>query len=78
MFYTRTLADLYLRQGYLSEAEKAFGVLLEKEPGHPGYLSSLTLIAQRRHEEKKQALVDLVRTWASLLHKASPCSDLEA
>lgn len=65
-FYTQKLANLYLEQGYLDDAEKAFGALAEKEPECEVYRVSLALIARQK---KKRDLVGLVRVWADLLRR---------
>jgi uncharacterized protein HemY len=72
VFVTKTLGDLYLKQGYYQDAEKVFKTLLVKEPGRSDYLSALALCEKNMKIEenvKSGDLVDLVRCWAGLLHE---------
>lgn len=69
IFYTRTLADLYWRQGHLSDAEKAYRALIQQEPDHGDYRFSLDIIVQQRRDKKKNDLAHLMRTWAYLLRQ---------
>ena len=49
---TTTLGELYLRQGYLDDAETEFRRVLEGRPGDPGARAGLTEIARRRAVEE--------------------------
>lgn len=72
VFFTKTLGDLYLKQGYYQDAEKVFKTLLVKEPGRGDYLSALALCEKKMKIEenvKSVDLIDLVRCWAGLLHE---------
>lgn len=74
VFFTKTLGDLYLKQGYYQDAEKVFKTLLVKEPGRGDYLSALALCEKKMKIEenvKSGDLVDLIRCWAGLLHEES-------
>lgn len=66
VFYTRKLADLYLEQGYLDDAEMAFRELSGKEPDCDAYRSALNRISRLK---KKRDLVAQVRIWADLLRR---------
>jgi tetratricopeptide (TPR) repeat protein len=72
IFFTKTLGDFYLKQGYYQDAEKVFKTLLAKEPGRSDYLSALTLCEKNLKIEENLAsgdLNDLVRCWAGLLNE---------
>ncbi|HSM50369.1 MAG TPA: tetratricopeptide repeat protein [Thermoanaerobaculia bacterium] len=45
---TTTLAELYLQQGHLAEAEAAFATVLARRPGDPAAEAGLVRIAERR------------------------------
>ncbi|GAB6094627.1 hypothetical protein JCM14469_08790 [Desulfatiferula olefinivorans] len=68
-FYTRTLADLYLAQGYLSDAEAAYRFLLDQHPDHPEITAALERIARLRGPSDPGDLVCLMKTWARLLRR---------
>ena len=48
---TRTMGDIFLRQGLLDEAEDIFRRLLERDPGDPGLASKLEEVGRRRAEK---------------------------
>lgn len=66
-FYTRTLAALYLKQGYYDEAEKGYRYLLEIEPDRPDYLNELSKIEKLKKGKPEQELVALFTEWVNLL-----------
>ena len=47
---TVTLANLYLQQGHLDDAEKAFGEILEQQPANGDALAGMSEIQRRRSE----------------------------
>jgi tetratricopeptide (TPR) repeat protein len=59
---TSTLAELYLSQGHLEEAERIFHEVLGREPGNPAALAGLDRLrrAERRHRplEARDLLLD--------------------
>lgn len=72
VFFTKTLGDLYLKQGYHKDAEKLFKALLVKEPGREDLLAALAMCEKHKNIEANVAsgdLVGLVRRWAVLLRE---------
>ena len=57
-FLTKTMGDLYLKQGYISEAEAVFTGLLEKDPERTDCVEALAL-CRAGNAEKKEAGQDL-------------------
>ena len=72
VFYTKTLGDLFLEQGYYPDAKMAFQALLEKEPGREDYMSALALCEKNmkaQGAEEKNDLAGLVKCWVRLLRE---------
>jgi hypothetical protein len=76
-FYTRTMAELYLAQGYLTDAEAAYRFLLEKNPDQTDLQESLDRIVGMRGGSGTGDLVQLMKTWASLLRREKQRSGVE-
>ena len=68
-FYTRTLANLYLAQGYQKEAEAAYVSLLDKAPGREDCLSVLGDIKKIKIDNKEKGVTNLIAIWTDLLRK---------
>lgn len=76
-FYTRTMAEVYLAQGYAADAEAAYRFLLEKNPDQTDLQEALDRIVRMRVESGTGDLVQLMKTWASLLRREKQRSGAE-
>lgn len=75
-FQTLTLADLYLRQGHLVQAEEVLEAILKREPGHPQAAERLEALRERvRREEREKRLapvIDELNRWLSHIGRLRP------
>jgi hypothetical protein len=80
VFYTKTMGDLYLEQGYVQDAENVYMTILTKDPGRTDCLSALSLcrekdVGQSRAGTEQGAdlkpadLAGLVRSWVDLIRQ---------
>ena len=69
-FYTATMAELYLRQGYLRKAAQIYRHLLQQEPGREDLNRRLQAIQEQigsqTHPSRKE-LGLMLREWAQML-----------
>lgn len=69
VFYTKTMGDLYLEQGYVQEAENVYMAILTKDPGRTDCLSALSLCREKGKDLKPSDLAGLVRSWVDLVRQ---------
>ncbi len=67
MFYTRTMAKVYVDQGDLKNAEKIYQYLLAQEPGQRDLVEALCEIEKQRAGESADKLLALFDQWIGLL-----------
>lgn len=73
VFFTKTMGDLYLKQGYVDDAENVFAALLKKDPRRTDCDAGLSMCARQRRIDaavKAGDLEGLVRRWVDLVRKA--------
>lgn len=63
---TRTLADLYLAQGYGEKARDAYASLSLNDPEDEGLLRSLGTAQNHVNASKKKCVAALLEEWATL------------
>jgi len=66
---TRTLADLYLAQGHVTEARDAYALLLCRFPDDEDVVRGLKTAQSRVTESKKARLLLLMDEWSALARK---------
>ena len=70
-FFTKTMGDLYLKQGYVHEAEAVFRSLLEQNPERTDCVQALaqcmTAIAEKQKADKD--LAGLLASWVGLIRE---------
>ncbi len=78
-FYTRTLADLYVRQGHYSKAVNVFRHLLKKKPGDRDLMAALDAVKAKciqSDASKSRQPVDLFCRWFDMLNDINRLSKL--
>lgn len=67
MFYTRTMAKVYVDQGDLKNAERIYKYLLAREPGQRDLVEALSEIETQRVGKSPDKLLALFDQWIGLL-----------
>jgi len=67
VFYTRTMAKVFVDQGNLKKAAQIYHYLLEREPGNPDLVDALSEIETQLIEIGSDDLVRLFDRWIDLL-----------
>lgn len=70
-FFTKTMGDLYLKQGYVHEAEAVFKGLLEQNPERPDCVQALARCQAAIAEKQKAGkdLAGLLACWVGLIRE---------
>lgn len=71
VFFTKTMGDLYLKQGYVHEAEAVFKGLLEQNPERTDCARALELCRTGIAEKQKAGkdLAGLLACWVGLIRE---------
>ncbi len=72
VFFTGTMGDLYLAQGYVDEAEKVYSSILKKDPRRKDCAEGLLRCERKRRIEEavnSGDLPKLIRSWVELLRR---------
>jgi hypothetical protein len=67
VFYTRTMAKLYVDQGNLKKAEEIYKYLLAHEPGRRDLIEALSEIEKQRLDRIPDEMMELFNQWIDLL-----------
>jgi hypothetical protein len=67
VFYTRTMAKVYVNQGNLKKAESIYKYLLDQEPGQPELMEALSDIEKQQRDRLSGDMMDLFNQWIDLL-----------
>jgi hypothetical protein len=67
VFYTRTMAKVYVNQGNLKKAESIYKYLLDREPGQPELMEALSDIEKQQRDRLSGDMMDLFNQWIDLL-----------
>lgn len=73
-FYTRTLADLFVRQGHYRKAVDVYRHLLSETPGDRGLMDALKAAEAKRNQgeaSKSRKPVDLFCQWFDLVNQSN-------
>jgi len=69
VFYTRTMAKVYIDQGNLLKAAEIYRYLLESEPERRDLKDALSEIERKLNEKSPDDLIKLFNRWMDLLLK---------
>ena len=69
VFYTRTMAKVYIDQGNLLKAAEIYRYLLESEPERRDLKDALFEIERKLNEKSPDDLIKLFNRWMDLLLK---------
>ena len=69
IFYTRTMAKVYIDQGNLLKAAEIYRYLLESEPERRDLKDALFEIERKLNEKSPDDLIKLFNRWMDLLLK---------
>jgi len=69
LFYTRTMAKVYIDQGNLLKAAEIYRYLLESEPERRDLKDELSEIEKKLNEKSPDDLTKLFNRWMDLLLK---------
>ena len=69
LFYTRTMAKVYIDQGNLLKAAEIYRYLLESEPERLDLKDELSEIEKKLNEKLPDGLSELFNRWIDLLLK---------
>lgn len=69
VFYTRTMAKVYVGQGNLGKAAEIYNYLLKREPGCQDLIDALSEIESKGFNKKKETLFMVFSEWIDLLLK---------
>ena len=69
LFYTRTMAKVYIDQGNLLKAAEIYRYLLASEPERLDLKDELSEIEKKLNEESPDDLIKLFNRWIDLLLK---------
>ena len=67
LFYTRTMAKVYIDQGNLLKAAEIYRYLLESEPEEPDLKDALSEVERKLNEKSPDDLTRLFNRWIDLL-----------
>lgn len=66
VFYTKTMAQVYVDQGNWDKAAEIYRYLLEREPERRDFIDALSEIEKNRLENNSERLSGLFRKWVEL------------
>jgi len=69
VFYTRTMAKVYIDQGNLLKAAEIYRYLLESEPERRDLKDALSEVERKLNEKSPDDLIKLFNRWMDLLLK---------
>lgn len=79
-FYTETMAQVYVSQGYLEKAADIYTYLLEREPDRKDFIEKLHNLKEKmgaEHHTGKEHLASLFNEWVDLVLKHNKLKKLK-